>query len=95
MVGGQRELEDRFENVMSKKNDLRGPGRAMAEQRANMQREGLAAAGDLKNSTHVFARSLKQSPLTPDNLEKVQADRFAMTFSVFPDFFLKLHCMLG
>lgn len=75
LVAGQKNLEDRFENVLNKKNDLQGHGRAAAEERAALQKEGLAAAGDLRNSTHVFARSLKQSPLTPDNLEKVQADR--------------------
>lgn len=75
LVGGQRKLEDRFENVLAQKNDLQGQGRVIAEQRASLQKEGVAAAADLKNSTHVFARSLKQSPLTPDNLEKVQADR--------------------
>lgn len=30
---------------------------------------------DLKNSTHVFGRSLKQSPLTADNMTKLQEDR--------------------
>ena len=74
-MSGQKELEDRFENALSKKNGLSGTGRSMADQKANAQREGAAAAADLKNSTHVFTRSLKQSPLTPDNLEKVQADR--------------------
>ena len=75
LVSGQRNLEERYVDVMSKKAELRGPGRAMAEQRANIQRTASAAGADLRNSTHVFARSLKQSPLTPDNLEKVQADR--------------------
>ena len=61
--------------VLSKKADMRGGGRAMSDKRAGAQKEAHAVGADLRNNMHVFARSLKQSPLTPDNLEKVQADR--------------------
>ena len=61
--------------MVSQKQSMRGGGKDMAERRAEAQRETQALAGDLRNSTHTFARSLKQSPLTPDNLEKIQSDR--------------------
>ncbi|CAH1781052.1 unnamed protein product, partial [Owenia fusiformis] len=44
---------------------------AVASKGKDMQSIGK----DLKNSTHIFARSLKQSPLTPDNMGKLQDDR--------------------
>ena len=51
-------------------------------QRQQATKKVDATAKDLKNSTHVFSRSLKQSPLTPDNLEKVQSDRYRRCFIV-------------
>jgi len=62
LVFGQKQLEDQFQTVA----DQKGEEAAVKKQEA---------AGQLRNSTHVFARSMKQSPLTPDNLEKVQSDR--------------------
>ena len=34
---------------------------------------------ELTNSTNVMSRSLKQNPLTMDNLAKVQQDRYVCT----------------
>lgn len=62
LVLGQRQLEDQFEGVADQK------GEDATAKKAEV-------AGQLRNSTHVFARSMKQSPLTPDNLDKVQTDR--------------------
>ncbi len=75
LVSGQQDLENKYEQVMSKKAEMRGEARSVVEKRADTRREAQNISGDLRNSTHVFARSLKQSPLTPDNVEKVQADR--------------------
>ena len=47
----------------------------MRDKRAAASKEVSAMGRDLKNSTHVLSRSLKQSPLTQDNLDKVQHDR--------------------
>jgi len=65
IVEGQRSLESKYEDVISQKQ--KGKGKAPADL-SNI-------SGDLRNSTHTLARSLKQNPLTPDNLEKVQSDR--------------------
>ena len=59
---------------------LQGDTKSMREKRQQATKKVDATAKDLKNSTHVFSRSLKQSPLTPDNLEKVQSDRYRRCF---------------
>ena len=76
LVDTQRSLETKFENVMDKKAGIKGSSRAAKEMLADTAREAGNIGADLKNSTHLFARGLKQSPLTPDNLEKTQADRW-------------------
>ena len=79
LVDSQRQLENKFGSVMDKKGALDVSGAAATktgqERQGEVRKEAQQAGGQLRNSTHVFARSLKQSPLTPDNLEKVQADR--------------------
>ncbi len=34
-----------------------------------------AVTGELRQATRAFGRGAKQSPLTPDNIDKVQRDR--------------------
>lgn len=75
LVDTQKELESRFESVMEKKKNIVGTTRSKQEQRAEAHREAVGISGDLRNNAHVFGRSLKQSPLTSDNLLKCQADR--------------------
>ena len=75
LVDNQKNLESRYEQVIERKQQLRGNSKNMLERKAEAHRDGQAVGGELRNNLHVFARSLKQSPLTPDNLEKVQADR--------------------
>jgi hypothetical protein len=41
-----------------------------------VEKEVIESGHDLKNSTHVFGRSLRQNPLTGDNVSKIQSDRF-------------------
>ncbi|XP_013389492.1 IQ domain-containing protein G-like [Lingula anatina] len=78
LVEGQRQLESKYESLMSKKQDLRqGDVRTKSNLQKMMDtdRDIQATGGDLKNSTHVFGRSLKQNPLTSDNITKIQEDR--------------------
>ena len=42
---------------------------------AEMDKDMKTSVNDLRHSTAVLARGLKQSPVTPSTLEKVQADR--------------------
>ena len=76
LMDNQSKLEGRYEEMVAQKQGMRGGGgRALTEKRAEAHRDAQALAGELRNATHVFGRGLKQSPLTSDNLEKVQHDR--------------------
>lgn len=75
LVDSQKQLESRFDEVMDKKQDLQGNARSTMDKRAEAHREAQNIGKDIRNSTHVFARTVKQNPLTSDNLQKVQADR--------------------
>uniref|UniRef100_A0A0B6ZYG2 Dynein regulatory complex protein 9 n=1 Tax=Arion vulgaris TaxID=1028688 RepID=A0A0B6ZYG2_9EUPU len=74
IVDHQLELEKKYHSVLLKKLEMIGqtknPDKLLA-----VEKDVLSTGGDLKNSTHVFGRSLHQSPLTSDNLIKTQKDR--------------------
>ena len=72
LVESQQELEANFEDAVNQKKSL-GAGDASTN---NVQN----AAADLRSNAAVFALSLKQHPLSTDNLEKVQSDRFVLYF---------------
>ena len=80
LVDSQRALESQFQKVSQKQGEISGMSSVgKKDKQANAQRQAAAAAAELRNSTHVFARSLQQNPLTADNLQKVQSDRYALT----------------
>ena len=78
LVDNQKQLESKFETIVDTKHQLQGKTRSAIEKQDVIKRDIHQIGSDLKNSTHVFARSVKQSPLTTDNLEKVQADRYVL-----------------
>jgi len=71
LVESQQELEASFEDAVNQRTS--GGGDAASN---NVQN----AAADLRNNAAVFALSLKQHPLSTENLEKVQSDRFLVYF---------------
>ncbi|CAL1542881.1 unnamed protein product [Lymnaea stagnalis] len=74
IVDCQVQLERRYQSVLIKKIEMLGVTKN-PEKLLNIEKEVLNAGGDLKNSTHIFGRTLKQNPLTADNLNKIQDDR--------------------
>ena len=74
-MSNQRDLENKYEHVLSRKEGLQGPGQIVADQKLQVEKEVASTLGDLRNSTNMFSRGLKQNPLTVDNLAKVQTDR--------------------
>jgi len=70
LVESQQELEASFENAMNRKSV--GAGDAS---RSEVQ---SVVPADVKSSAAVFALALKQHPLTSENIEKVQSDRFKL-----------------
>ena len=61
---------------MEKKQKLQGNARSTMDKHAEALREAQNIGKEIRNSTHIFARTVKQNPLTSDNLQKVQADRY-------------------
>lgn len=74
LMDGQRDLESRYQSILAKKLDLKH-STTNAEKLTEMEKEVLETGADLKNSTHVFTRSVRQNPLTGDNMSKIQEDR--------------------
>lgn len=74
LVDRQVQLESKYQSVLGKKMELmrttKNPEKLLAA-----EKEVLSTGGDLKNSTHVFGRTLRQNPLTGDNIAKIQEDR--------------------
>lgn len=75
LVDGQKDLENKYQSILAKKLDLKHKTKNI-EKLTEVEREVLETGGDLKNSTHVFSRSVRQNPLTGDNMTKIQQDRY-------------------
>lgn len=75
LVQGQKDLELKYQTILAKKLELRNTTKNVARL-TEAEQEVLDAGSDLKNSTHVFGRSLRQNPLTGDNIQKIQDDRY-------------------
>lgn len=74
LIGNQKDLEEQYVSVLSKKNQL-GKTTKNAQRLGDMNKQLAATGGDLRNSTHILGRGLRQNPLTGDNMAKVQQDR--------------------
>ena len=76
LVAGQKDLEQRYQTILAKRLQLRQNTKNEMKL-TEIEREVVESGQDLKNSTHVFGRSLRQNPLTGDNITKIQADRYS------------------
>ncbi|XP_054771353.2 dynein regulatory complex protein 9-like [Lytechinus pictus] len=75
ILDSQKNLESKYENLIQQRADLRaGPKRDAGRLYDNNQEIG-SVVGGLRTANQTFAKSLKQSPLTSDNLYKMQDDR--------------------
>jgi len=74
LLESQQDLETRYQSVLAKKIDLKH-GTRNTGKLTEMEQEVAQLGGDLKNSTHVFTRSVRQNPLSGDNMSKIQDDR--------------------
>lgn len=75
LVETQRDLEEKFENVLAEKEAIQKTTQKK-NHLAEVEKTVGSFGGNLRNSTHVFARSLRQNPLTVDNITKIQTDRW-------------------
>ncbi|XP_025079142.1 dynein regulatory complex protein 9-like [Pomacea canaliculata] len=74
LVEGQKQLEEKFLKTVNRKSELQSATNDFSKVRA-AHHDVNRVGGDLKNSTYAFARSLRQNPLTGDNISKIQEDR--------------------
>ncbi|XP_053316754.1 dynein regulatory complex protein 9 [Spea bombifrons] len=78
-IGGilkrQRHLEGKFEELMGLRLDAQITSPSPLNKLAHLKSQVEETSGKLKMSNEQFTRAVKQSPLTPDNLKKVQMDR--------------------
>ncbi|KAK7480454.1 hypothetical protein BaRGS_00028271, partial [Batillaria attramentaria] len=74
LVNNQQNLENQFQTALTNKAEVHAKTRNSGKKRAAEQSVG-AVGGDLRNSTYIFGRTLRQNPLTSDNMHKIQEDR--------------------
>ena len=77
----QQKLEGQFEDAIARKKEPEWPTKGKDDKVDEAQmilvkaEDDLKISRELRNTVNIMGRNLKQSPLTADNLEKVQADR--------------------
>ncbi|XP_053566289.1 dynein regulatory complex protein 9 [Bombina bombina] len=71
----QRQLEGKLEELMGTRAQVRLTSPLLSNKLQNLTKQVEDTSGKLKISNHHFTHAVKQSPLTSDNLIKVQADR--------------------
>ncbi|XP_041419151.1 dynein regulatory complex protein 9-like isoform X2 [Xenopus laevis] len=71
----QRQLEGQFEDLMGKQVEVRSTSAPLSSRLLNLTKQVEETSINLKLSNEQFTRAVRQSPLTADNLKKVQADR--------------------
>ncbi|KAG8445007.1 hypothetical protein GDO86_009956 [Hymenochirus boettgeri] len=71
----QRSLEGRFEDLMGKRIEIQTGSPSVSKKLFELNKEVEETSGNLKISNKQFIRAVKQSPLTSDNLKKIQAER--------------------
>ncbi|KAM4771320.1 dynein regulatory complex protein 9-like isoform 2-T2 [Rhinophrynus dorsalis] len=71
----QRQLEGRYEELMQTRLDIQLTSPPLSNKLLELNKQVQETSGKLKLRNEQFTRAVRQSPLTSDNLRKVQADR--------------------
>ncbi|XP_068137395.1 dynein regulatory complex protein 9 [Hyperolius riggenbachi] len=71
----QRQLEGKFEELIGSRSDLQLTPPPLSNKVRALKDQVHETSEKLKKSNEQFTKAAKQSPLTSDNLKKVQADR--------------------
>ncbi|XP_018432029.1 PREDICTED: IQ domain-containing protein G [Nanorana parkeri] len=75
ILKAQRQLEGRFEELVGSHSGLRFTPPPLSNKLLDLKDQVHETSQTLKMSNEQFTKAVKQSPLTADNLKKVQADR--------------------
>ncbi|XP_030071732.1 dynein regulatory complex protein 9 isoform X2 [Microcaecilia unicolor] len=79
ILKNQKQLESKFEKLMSSRAEIRSSVPVDSEKLTELEQQLHETSGDLRRANYLFSKTAKQSPLTSDNLKKVQADRQFVT----------------
>ncbi|KAM4693292.1 dynein regulatory complex protein 9 [Discoglossus pictus] len=71
----QRQLEGKLEELMGTRTEVQLGSPPLTSKLLDLKKQVQDTSGMLKMSNNQFTHAVKQSPLTSDNLRKVQADR--------------------
>ncbi|PIK34885.1 putative IQ domain-containing protein G [Apostichopus japonicus] len=74
IVDNQKNLENQYEELVAKRSSLKGSKKDSAQLRSNEENIGNVVGG-IRHAAQSFGKTLKQSPLTSDNVIKLQEDR--------------------
>lgn len=74
IVDNQKNLENQYEELVAKRSSLKGSKKDSAQLRNNEENIGNVVGG-IRHAAQSFGKTLKQSPLTSDNVIKLQEDR--------------------
>ncbi|XP_077987689.1 dynein regulatory complex protein 9-like [Glandiceps talaboti] len=75
IIDSQKQLESKYETLIGKRNELKGGSKSNLGKLKDTEQEIDGVIAGIRSSTQTFTKSLKQSPLTADNLQKTQDDR--------------------
>ncbi|XP_072264452.1 dynein regulatory complex protein 9 [Pyxicephalus adspersus] len=75
ILRAQKQLEGRFEELISSHSNLRLTPPLLSNKFLDLKDHVHETSQKLKMSNEQFTKAIKQSPLTSDNLKKIQADR--------------------
>lgn len=78
IVESQKRLENQFEVLNMQLAELRAAGPKSKDKLSSAQNDLQDILDELKGSHVALAKSMRQSPLTPENLTKIQGDRAFM-----------------
>ncbi|XP_072897379.1 dynein regulatory complex protein 9 isoform X1 [Hemitrygon akajei] len=75
ILKGQKQAESKRQDLLTLRSQDKEAGRLPTDQLMGLREQIQETAADLKRSSQLLNTSLKQSPLSADNLAKVQTDR--------------------
>ncbi|XP_069753267.1 dynein regulatory complex protein 9 isoform X2 [Narcine bancroftii] len=75
ILKGQKQAESKYQELMTSRSEDKETRRSWADQFPELGQQIQEVVADLKRSSQLFNTSLKQNPLSVNNLAKVQTDR--------------------
>lgn len=75
IVSDQQKVEKQFDEIAKEKEAYRGMEKSVRDARDDAHDKMTKTGKQLKDQMFLFGQGLRQNPLAPDNIQKVQEDR--------------------